>query len=508
MAYYLKYKLLNDEPLRIADDSLSERGQTLSLKYIPGSTIRGYVISEISKDRALFDELKPQLFSEDTAFLNAYLSVGDQYMLPSPKGFFEDKTAAEGQKDITSVFPDGESPEGYKRASLGDICGIDHEKGLLSFYKVDTNSELKIRTGRDKRMFRNAFIEAGQAFAGAIVSNDRALLEKVKDVLGNRVIIGNARSSGYGKCTLDVSGIDEINPYAAHITKTYISGRAYLYLLSDAVMKDDAGEYCGIDVGALEKTLGVSNLKVIYAATSVRDVRGYNRALGIRIPSVVMYEKGSVFMLGFDGEITAEKATALSDQGIGERRNEGFGRVLLLDTSYEKINKKVKGEKTPARKADAIKEPGDEDMVKLIAKAYYRNQLRKAMRTYVVDHVRENGGLSNSKVRAIEPILVSNRNNYEEAVRLLDEYYSHESEKQNAQRVHKKRGDIRRSEERIRHILDTDIHELLSVKTKEDHKIMGIPVSELLDADEAGRLKIELILSELRYDNRGDKDNA
>ena len=53
-------------------------------------------------------------------------------------------------------------------------------------------------------------------------------------------------------------------------------------------------------------------------------------------------------------------------------------------------------------------------------------------------------------------------------------------------------------------ILDKPLAELLKVSTAEDGKMMGIPVSELLDHEEEGRLKLELILSELRFDNKGE----
>ena len=58
------------------------------------------------------------------------------------------------------------------------------------------------------------------------------------------------------------------------------------------------------------------------------------------------------------------------------------------------------------------------------------------------------------------------------------------------------------------YILDTELNDLLSVKTKDNGKVMGIPVTELMDEQEVGRLKLELLLSELRYDNKGVKKNG
>jgi len=509
MAYYLKYILHNTEPVRIADDSLSEQGQTACLRYIPGSTIRGYVISEILKRRGNFENLKGRLFSDKTAFLNAYLSVDGKYLLPSPKGFYEDKTMSEGAKAIKNVLTDGELDEGSKRSVLGTVCDIDTDKGQLSYYSVETDSELKIQIGQEKNMFRNAFIEKGQFFAGAIASDEKGILEEIKGVLGDSILIGNARTSGYGKCRLELSGVDENNPYAHYQTSGGLEGEAYLFLLSDTVMKDDAGEYCGLNLKELESILGIRNLRIAYSATSVHDVRGYNRTLGIHMPSVMMYEKGSVFKLAFEGEISMEKAKLVADNGIGERKNEGCGRVLLMDSSYEKIATKIKGEVGKiAEISTPEKESVDDETLRLIAGTHYRNKLKRAMQKYVVDNVRDKGGISDSKIRAIEPLIVSNRTDYKEARRIIDDYYEHELKKQAGRRVHKNRGDIKKSEDRISYILDTDINELLSVRTKDQGKVMGISVADLMDEEEAGRFKLELILSELRYDNKGDGKNG
>ena len=44
---YIRYIVKNDEPLRIADDSTSQNGQTVTLRYIPGTTIRGYIVNQL-----------------------------------------------------------------------------------------------------------------------------------------------------------------------------------------------------------------------------------------------------------------------------------------------------------------------------------------------------------------------------------------------------------------------------------------------------------------------------
>ena len=54
---YIKYIIRNKEPLRIADDSTSQSGQTVTLRYIPGTTMRGYIINKMAPSSD-FEQLK------------------------------------------------------------------------------------------------------------------------------------------------------------------------------------------------------------------------------------------------------------------------------------------------------------------------------------------------------------------------------------------------------------------------------------------------------------------
>lgn len=91
MTEYIKYLIRNKEPLRIADDSTSQNGQTTTLRYIPGTTVRGWIVNQLS-GREDFEQIKKELFSDKVRYLNAYLNKDGKDMLPSPKGFYEDKT--------------------------------------------------------------------------------------------------------------------------------------------------------------------------------------------------------------------------------------------------------------------------------------------------------------------------------------------------------------------------------------------------------------------------------
>ena len=161
---------------------------------------------------------------------------------------------------------------------------------------------------------------------------------------GDELILGNARSSGLGKCEIlskDFVSYED-TPFAVNAPSHALENKCYMMLYSHTVMRDETGEYAGLHLKALEKKLGVSELRIEYCATSTKSIHGYNRKLGVKIPSVPMYEQGSVFQFSYQGLLTPERMREVMESGIGVRRNEGFGQVVFLK-DYEQIIWKLEG---------------------------------------------------------------------------------------------------------------------------------------------------------------------
>ena len=159
---YIRYIVKNDEPLRIADDSTSQNGQTVTLRYIPGTTIRGYIVNQLVYTLGeQFDKYKRDLISGQIVYMNAYLYENNRELLPSPKGFYEDKTVVTGKKEIQNVVINGEFDDGNKRAGLGKFCYFKDQ--CIYYYNVETGSDMKILINKRKQddkqnVFRNEYI--------------------------------------------------------------------------------------------------------------------------------------------------------------------------------------------------------------------------------------------------------------------------------------------------------------------------------------------------------------
>jgi hypothetical protein len=190
MAKYLKYIIENVDPIRIADDSRSQSGQTETLHYIAGSTIRGLVISSAAGDAEEFEKNKPLLFTSKIRFLNAYPTIRtgsedafDSFrdLMPVPKGFYANKGA---EKVIQNVVVTGSVDSTMKRAGIGDFAYIDgrclHGASIMTGSDLKIKKQLMKKDQEDRAVFRNQYIERGYTFAGYIIMEDDTYVDAIE----------------------------------------------------------------------------------------------------------------------------------------------------------------------------------------------------------------------------------------------------------------------------------------------------------------------------------------
>ena len=506
MRYY-KIKLENLEPLSISDDSKCQSGQTDCLKYIPGMTVRGHFLNSLAKKPDFFEKVKSYLFSDNVCFLNAYPTDGESVLIPSVKGFYEDKKST---GDITNVLINGTFNEGMKRASMGAFVKILDD--TVKCYPVNTKSNMKINIREAKQdVFRSRFLESGYTFESFVLVNDAMIPEeelveidnKIKKIYGdNFVWLGNGKSQGFGKCKTKLEECSGV-PYENLIPDNAIKNEAYMILLSDTAMRDDYGEFCGINCNILEDKLGVYKLAIDQCSTSVINIHGFNQKLGIHTPSIPMYEKGSVFKITFEGELSPKKMKEALINGIGVRRNEGFGRILFLDKNYEKVKRKeiCRLERRFFSEKDIVESSEDRAVLRIVAKNFFRKEINDSIQKLIPEKTKELKA-SNSQIGKITSLLEQNRNkNLEDIQRIIDLYFKHALDKENKQNVQKERRSLEDISSFVKCCLSEDIMKLFNIK-KED--VFGWKLEELFTPNELMIIRISYISELAKYSRKGN----
>jgi len=221
--------------------------------------------------------------------------------------------------------------ERRKPKSLSGFTVVEVESGTAHVYQPKT--AINVHTARarkdasEQQVFRYESLADGQSFMGVILceseGNANILLKLLKDT--KRIALGGSRTAGYGHATISEVQIDtnwsELTP---RMTKNVV-----LTFLSDALLCDEHGAYIPspkILQAQLEQMGIVCELEPVSIKTSW--VGGFNRKWGLPLPQVMGIERGSVVRLnGINPEDSSIKQ--LLDKGIGERREDGFGRVAI-----------------------------------------------------------------------------------------------------------------------------------------------------------------------------------
>lgn len=508
MSKYLKYIIKNTAPVRIANDETSQHGQTDTLRYFPGSTIRGYIITSLSQN-ADFESYKQDLFSGKIQFLNAYPYINDKEMLPSLKGFYEDKSEVTGKKELNNVVVEDEVTPGNKRASLGHFCFIEDD--CIRYADVEVSEDININIGREeakRTVFRSQYMKKNQTFTGFIAFADDvpdSLIRQIMETMDHTMYLGNRRSAGYGECICVSRQIQNEIPYD-NVRTSKGGDVLYMILLSDTVMRDSTGELTGLCLEELAGQLGCGKLDIEKCSTSTTDIRGYNSMWQNAAPSAVMYAAGSVFKLKASDPVAEDRLHMLEESGIGIRREEGFGQVAFIQ-NYEKIRYKsaIQSDERQCQEIHAFGKKADvESDIRIAASGLVRNRIERAIEWYVVQQKLDMQGISESKKGLLMSKCMELCYQPSEAKDQLIAFVTHIQDKDDRSKTHNGKARQDKLIQYVHKILETDLYDILGLKWTEN-KVMGLDIHELLSQNEIMQYRLKLMIKQLRYANRGGK---
>lgn len=358
------FSLHTQQPL-LATSVQGDPNSDVSHSFIPGSMIRGAIIGHYMKQHQISDldlnndEVKMLFFDPSkTQYLNAYLLSNEgERTLPVPRCLFKDKGLELNRVYNWSVEQDKDELKTPKFIGeqyfmkKGDFIILYEEKRRINIHnqrdrqkgrstQTKINKITKQSQGEGK-IFRYEAIDAGQKFQAVILCSNDADAQIINNLLNSSLDIwmGGSQSAGYGHIKLEnlnlINNWNEIDIPASDRTE---HDNFTVTLLSDLILRDEWGQYSVIPPShtnktpvpltqELEKALN-TKLKPKFSYASSNIVGGFNKKWGLPLPQVPVLSAGSVFV--FDNiDITPEQIQQLETQGIGERRNEGFGRIAI-----------------------------------------------------------------------------------------------------------------------------------------------------------------------------------
>lgn len=346
----IKYQIRTISPILFSKES-GDRNMTETFEYIPGRVILGIFAGKYIRNNnsgANAHEVKDfkNLFLEDKIiFNNAYIKnkYGD-ILNPTPFSIQEEKDSKGSILDLLNVDEEDEYKQtkyigGYSFINENYVKNESVNKSLNFHHSRDE------KTGASKEgiIFNYESINKDQLFEGYIIGDD-SLVKYLCDNFEKEFIAytGRSKTSQYGKIEFKfISEPEEINSDLKYQDKI-----SFTFLSEVLLFNEFGNSVCNKDF--LEKYLQEyisKELKITKSFIKPTRVDNYVSIWKLKKPSETCYSAGSCFMIENVKKSDLEKLKKLEINGIGERRNEGFGRIAFGIQNNKKLSDRSSKEK-------------------------------------------------------------------------------------------------------------------------------------------------------------------
>ncbi len=360
-----EYTLTLETPVSIVTAVLGNVSETLD--FIPGTYLISHFVKHFKQD--IFDEIQKNNFQISPATI----CIDGNRSFPVPKVFF----AQEKMKK-----PDADKPEVYNRL-LEPLEGKEQTKPIREGYisDLDSNSvsyattpqtilmhnavddEVQRPTTDVVGIYSRAAINAGTVLKGEIRFRNLNIEDFSK--LNGKVRIGTSKKDG-GLATIEVTKKENNENKKKEENENdqrKPDNELIVYLASDVMIRNGNLRQTNLveDLKTeLEKTFGNGTLKsydellaeakkklgenendedakdfikkrkdVISSIIQVRRIESWQVGWGFPRPTLTLMQAGSVVVFETKDKIDLVKFQAIEQNGIGERRGEGYGQVIF-----------------------------------------------------------------------------------------------------------------------------------------------------------------------------------
>lgn len=379
-------------PLVVAENR--DENLMISSDYISGSTLRGalaaiFLKSKLKGDTKTFEDF---FLNDKVYYGNCYPGLENSQVIPNTartcksfKGFLD--------TNQSSTFPrhgvfdclirnyaylqslNLNTATNYADPGLFDCVDCDSPIEKISgFYSQNSNGYFQpvlskaiiTRTALDEQtqtaktgaLFSIEVIQPQQSlnFHGTITTYDDNIEKSLCVFLNNKEFsIGGERTYGYGKvkiikinCIPKTQNLTQrFDAFNAAINKIINSNGDYFFVLTlnaDVIIVDKFFRYLSQLNHEVLKTYYPSNevnFELVESYFSTRYIQGWSNVHRLPKENELAIEKGGVFLFKVDKNIDKQKLidylTQIEINGIGERKSEGFGEVVVCHSFHLEV---------------------------------------------------------------------------------------------------------------------------------------------------------------------------
>ena len=391
----LSYQIRLLEPLLVTAID-GDPNNAVSFDFLPGSVLRGAVISSWlrhhkKRELDLTDsQIKRLFFSNQVRYLNGYLAEGNARRLPVPNSWVQDKKA-QREQDYPQTVDWAVTPQTDDDKQWKGISGFwAKNQGLKT---LDRQLSIHLRRnrilGRSRKgeagIYRYDALAAYQSFVALILCDRDDDAVSIENWLTNaEIAIGSSRNSGYGRVKIEnVQSIDKWREVDQEIQTDVSDADEDVWivsLLSDLLVRNKYGQFC-VELDAikalLQQALGIS-IEIDKNRTFLAShlLGGFNRKWGLNLPQLQAVKMGSVIVFSAL-DLDVDVIEKLEWEGIGEKREDGFGRIAINWQQADKVNM-TPSLKLPPKSIELV-DDDSRDLAQRMAERMLRPQLETAL---------------------------------------------------------------------------------------------------------------------------------
>lgn len=344
--YKLAYQIKTLSPVIITQSG--DTNLTATMDYISGSSILGLFANEyiklLGKNKNIHeDETFYKWFLKgDLTYNNAYLSIesenGFLTLIPTP-------LSIQTNKDEDLIINLAETDTNEKTKPIGGYSKIeDEDEEIGTFYPEKQvffhhyqPDRIKQKNNKEKMIFNYESLSEGQVFYGEIWGDYRELF-KFKEIFSKKkhYKLGRSKNAQYGDVQINLLDIEKIDPEIDHDNEVLIT------CVSPLILENKYG-YPEASINLLhdylQEALGYVDFKIEKCFAKVLDVETFVSAWKMKRPKMRAFDIGSTFKIIFNSWIDNDLSSKLKNlviNGIGERKIEGYGRIVLNAVKQEK----------------------------------------------------------------------------------------------------------------------------------------------------------------------------
>jgi CRISPR-associated protein Csx10 len=466
---YLPYTLTLSSPAIITTLG-GDPNSSSSLSYIPGSAVRGAVakaLGDPTGDDARQQEFHDLVLGGKARYLHAYPSADGRRALPVPVSLRRKKDGCESDKTVSAVDLAAYAGDASLHEELSE-CWPDEQLapldagfltlGAAQLTQVQPQMSARIHHQRHRgkgrawkdpqgashgAIFAFESLDSGQTFQGMIQvrgeteEENQHIEERLQELLSGPILVGRSRRAGYGglatvqwgdvrRREAEGTGTEGLRP----VNRDIAPGDPFRLMLTSACIFRNPGTG-QIDPTALavrlEGLLG-DRAELVRRRWSFEPVGAFNRKWRLEVPQVLAVAAGSVFVLGAKQGIALADLLRIENEGLGERKEEGFGRLLFLDPPLRTISL-PKADERVAKTPPASQPPA---LVTSIERRILEAQLQRKIEQAAAESVRSTKNLpSNSLIGRLRTPL---RGKPEDAIRTLTAWLRSDNEAERLKR--------------------------------------------------------------------------